>query len=36
MREKPIKTDGHKLLLNALKLIGINRSNGVPNYEGIF
>jgi hypothetical protein len=36
MREKTIKTDGRKLLLDALKLIGISRSDGVPNYRGIF
>jgi hypothetical protein len=32
MREKTIKTDGRKLLLDALELIGISGSNGVPNY----
>jgi hypothetical protein len=33
---KMIRTDGHKLLLDALKLIGISRSDRVPNYQGIF
>jgi hypothetical protein len=33
---KTIETDGRKLLLDALKLIGISRSDGVPNYRGIF
>jgi hypothetical protein len=32
MREKTIKTDGHKLLLDALKLIGIGGRDRVPNY----
>jgi hypothetical protein len=32
MREKTIKTDGHKLLLDALKLIGISGRDGVPTY----
>jgi hypothetical protein len=36
MREKTIKTEGRKLLLDALKLIGISESNGGPNYRGIF
>jgi hypothetical protein len=36
MREKTIKTDGRKLLLDALKLIGISGRNKVPNYRGIF
>jgi hypothetical protein len=30
------KTDGRKLLLDALKLIDISRRHGVPNYRGIF
>jgi hypothetical protein len=30
-----IKTDGRKLLLDELKLIGISQSDGVPNYQGI-
>jgi hypothetical protein len=33
---KTIKTDGRKLLLDALKLIDISRSDGFPNYRGIF
>jgi hypothetical protein len=33
---KTMKTDGRKLLLDALKLIGISGRNGVPNYRGIF
>jgi hypothetical protein len=36
MKEKTIKTDGRKLLLDALELIGISGSTGVPNYWGIF
>jgi hypothetical protein len=36
MREKTIKTDGRKLLLDALKLIGISGRNRVPDYRGIF
>jgi hypothetical protein len=30
MREKTIKTDGHKLLLDVLKLIGISGCDKVP------
>jgi hypothetical protein len=33
MREKAIKADGRKLLLNALKLINISGRNRVPNYK---
>jgi hypothetical protein len=33
---RTIKTDGGKLLLDALKLIGISRRDRVPNYRGIF
>jgi hypothetical protein len=36
MREKAIKTDGHKILLETLKLIGISGRDRVPNYRGIF
>jgi hypothetical protein len=36
MREKTIKTDGRKLLLDVLKLIGIGGRDRVPNYRGIF
>jgi hypothetical protein len=35
MKEKTIKTDGRKLLLDALKLIGISGRNRVPDYRGI-
>jgi hypothetical protein len=31
MRENTIKTDGHKLLLDALELIGISGSNNNNN-----
>jgi hypothetical protein len=34
--EETIKTDGRKLLLDALKLIGISRSDRVANFQGIF
>jgi hypothetical protein len=34
--KKTIKTEGRKLLLDALKLFGISQSDGVPNYRGIF
>jgi hypothetical protein len=30
-KRKTTKTDGRKLLLDALKLIGISRSNEIPN-----
>jgi hypothetical protein len=33
---KNVKTDGRKLLLDELKLIGIIGCNRVPNYRGIF
>jgi hypothetical protein len=33
MREKTIETDGQNLLLDALKLIGINRRDRVSNYQ---
>jgi hypothetical protein len=33
---KTIKTDGRKLLLDALKLIGIGGRDRVPNCRGIF
>jgi hypothetical protein len=36
MREKTIKTDGCKLLLDALKLFGISGCDRIPNYRGIF
>jgi hypothetical protein len=36
MREKTIKIDGSKLLLDVLKLIGIGGRDRVPNYQGIF
>jgi hypothetical protein len=36
MGEKTIKTDGRKILLDALKLIGIDGRDRVPNYRGIF
>jgi hypothetical protein len=36
MREKTIKTDGHKYLLDALKLVGISGRDRIPNYRGIF
>jgi hypothetical protein len=36
MREETIKTDGRKLLLDALKLIGISGCDRVPYYRGIF
>jgi hypothetical protein len=36
MKEKTIKTDGRKLLLDALKLIGVSGSNEIRNYRGIF
>jgi hypothetical protein len=36
MKEKSIKTEGRKLLLDALKLIGISGRDRVPNYRGIF
>jgi hypothetical protein len=34
--EKTIKTGRHKLLLDALKLIGISGCDRVPYYRGIF
>jgi hypothetical protein len=36
MRGKTVKTDGRKLLLDALKLVGIDRCDRIPNYRGIF
>jgi hypothetical protein len=36
MREKPIKTNGCKFLLDALKLTGTSGHDRVPNYQGIF
>jgi hypothetical protein len=36
MRDKMIKTDGRKLLLDVLKLFGIGGRDRVPNYRGIF
>jgi hypothetical protein len=36
MREKTIKTDGSKLLLEAFKLLGIGRHDRTPSYRGIF
>jgi hypothetical protein len=36
MKEKTIKTNGCKLLLDALKLIGISGCDKVPYYRGIF
>jgi hypothetical protein len=36
MRVKTIKTNGYKLLLDALKLIGISGCDRVPHYRGIF
>jgi hypothetical protein len=35
-RGKTIKTDGRKLLLDALKLIGISERDTVPYCRGIF
>jgi hypothetical protein len=34
--EETIKTDGWKILLDALKLIGISERDRVPNYRRIF
>jgi hypothetical protein len=31
-----VKSDEHKLLLDALKLIGISGSDRIPNYQSIF
>jgi hypothetical protein len=36
IREKTMKTDGRKLLLGALRLIGISGCDRVPYYRGIF
>jgi hypothetical protein len=36
MREKTIKTEGRKRLLDALKLVGISGRDRIPNYRGIF
>jgi hypothetical protein len=36
MRGKTIKTDGSKLLLDAIKLIGICGCDRVPYYRGVF
>jgi hypothetical protein len=36
MKEETTKTDGHKLLLDALNFIGIGGRDRVPNYRGIF
>jgi hypothetical protein len=36
MREKTIETDGRKLLLDALKLIGISGRDRLPNYVKLF
>jgi hypothetical protein len=36
MREKHDKTDGCKLLLDALKLVVMDRHDRIPNYRGIF
>jgi hypothetical protein len=36
MREKTIETEGRKLLMDALKLVGISRRDRIPNYSGIF
>jgi hypothetical protein len=36
IRGKIIKTDGHKLLLEELKLIVISECDRIPYYEGIF
>jgi hypothetical protein len=36
MRGKTIETDGRKLLLDKIKLIGISGHDIVPNYLGIF
>jgi hypothetical protein len=36
MRVKKIKTNGCKLLLDELKLIGISGCDRVPYYRGIF
>jgi hypothetical protein len=33
---KTIGNPGRKLLLDVLKFVGITRSDGVPNYRGIF
>jgi hypothetical protein len=36
MREETVRTDGRKLVLDALKLTGISGIDGVPYYRGIF
>jgi hypothetical protein len=36
MKKKNDKSNGCKLLLNALKLIGISGCDRVPHYRGIF
>jgi hypothetical protein len=35
-KEKTIETEGGKLLLEALKLVGIGRRDRTPNYRGVF
>jgi hypothetical protein len=35
-REKTTETDGRKLLLDALKLVGIGGRDRIPNYRSIF
>jgi hypothetical protein len=34
--KKTIETDGHKLLLNTPKLVGIGRCDRIPDHRGIF
>jgi hypothetical protein len=36
MRGKTIETDGRKLQLDELELLGISGRDKVPNYRGIF
>jgi hypothetical protein len=36
MREETIEATGRKLLLDALKLVGISGRDGILNYRGIF
>jgi hypothetical protein len=35
-RGKTTETDGRKLLLDTLKLVGIAKRDRIPNYRGIF
>jgi hypothetical protein len=34
--KKQLRKDGRKLLLDALKLVGIGRRDRIPNYQGEF